>query len=82
MTANIPLIEVCAHLGKSLKKKECIAMDELNQKTEKVKGSTGTLLEPQERLVCEQLAPGQPPHNQRAQSHLVIDESATQTVTA
>lgn len=57
-------------------------MDELSQKPEKEKGSTGMLLEPQERLVCEQLAAGQSPYNLRAQSLLAIDEGATQTAAA
>jgi len=40
------------------------------------------LLEPQEKLVCEKIAAGQPPYSQRALSLLAIDASATQTTAA
>ncbi|KPK11022.1 MAG: hypothetical protein AMJ56_06855 [Anaerolineae bacterium SG8_19] len=57
-------------------------MDKLSQKTVNETESTGTLLSPQERLVCEQLTAGQPPFSQRALSLLAIDAGATQTAAA
>jgi hypothetical protein len=57
-------------------------MDDLANKRENDKGSSGLLLEPQERLVCEQITVGQPPYSQRAQFLLAIDAGVTQRAAA
>ena len=40
------------------------------------------LLEPQERAGCQQLAAGDPPHSQRAQALLALDQGASQAEAA
>ena len=40
------------------------------------------LLNPEERIVCEQIAGGEAPYSQRAQALLAIDEGATQAEAA
>ena len=57
-------------------------MDDLSDKRENDNETTGILLEPQERLNCEQIAAGQPPHSQRARSLLAIDAGVTQKTAA
>ena len=57
-------------------------MDNLSNKSETDKDSTGKLLEPQEKLILEQIAAGGPPHSQRAESLLAIDAGVTQKIAA
>ena len=57
-------------------------MDNLSNKSETDKDSTGKLLEPQEKLILEQIAAGGPPHSQRAESLLAIDAGITQKIAA
>jgi hypothetical protein len=57
-------------------------MDDLSNKYENENESSGILLEPQEKLILEQIAAGGPPHSQRAQSLLAIDAGVTQTTAA
>lgn len=57
-------------------------MDNLSNKGETDQESTGNLLGSQERRICEQIAAGGPPHNQRAQSLLAIDAGITQKTAA
>jgi hypothetical protein len=52
-------------------------MDDLSNKYENENESSGILLEPQEKLILEQIAAGGPPHSQRAQSLLAIDAGVT-----
>ena len=52
-------------------------MDDPSKKREDGNGSSGKLLEPQERLLCEQIANREPPHSQRAQALLAIDKGET-----
>jgi len=52
-------------------------MDDPSKKREDGNGSSGKLLEPQERVLCEQIANRQPPHSQRAQALLAIDKGET-----
>ena len=53
-------------------------MSDQSKKREDANGSSGLLLEPQERLRCEQIATGEPPHSQRAQALLAVDRGETQ----
>jgi hypothetical protein len=53
-------------------------MDDLNDKRVNNNESSGNLLEPQEKLILEQIAAGEPPHSQRAHSLLAIDAGVTQ----
>ena len=57
-------------------------MDDLSKKRENDKESQGMLLGSQERLICEQIAAGQPPYSQRAQSLLAVDVGVTQKTAA
>jgi outer membrane biosynthesis protein TonB len=57
-------------------------MDDLSDKRENENEKTGNLLDPQERLILEQIATGGPPHSQRAQSLLTIDAGVTQKTAA
>ena len=57
-------------------------MDDLNDKRVNNNKSSGKLLEPREKIVLEQIAGGQPPHSQRAQSLLAIDAGVTQKIAA
>ena len=57
-------------------------MDDVSDKREDYKGSSEKLLEPQEKLILEQIAAGEPPHSQRAESLLAIDAGVTQTTAA
>jgi len=57
-------------------------MDDLSNIHENDKDPSGNLLEPQEKLILEQIAAGQPPHSQRAQSLLAIDAGVTQEIAA
>ena len=57
-------------------------MDDLNDKRVKNNESSGKLLEPQEKLILEQIAAGEPPYSQRAQSLLAIDAGVTQKIAA
>lgn len=57
-------------------------MDDLSDKRENENEKTGNLLDPQERLILEQIATGGPPHSQRAQSLLTIDAGVTQKTVA
>jgi hypothetical protein len=57
-------------------------MDDLSNKYENENESSGILLEPQEKLILEQIAAGGPPHSQRAQSLLAIDAGVTQKIAA
>ena len=57
-------------------------MDNMSNKGVTDKDSIGNLLGPQERRICEQIAAGGPPHNQRAQSLLAIDAGVTQKTAA
>jgi len=53
-------------------------MEDLSKKLEDDNGSSGKLLEPQERLICERIAAGEPPHSQRALALLAVDQGETQ----
>ena len=53
-------------------------MDDPSKKLEDDNGSPGKLLEPQERLICEQIATGVAPHSQRAQALLALDAGETE----
>ncbi len=57
-------------------------MDDLNDKRVNNNESSENLLEPQEKLILEQIAAGGPPHSQRAQSLLAIDAGVTQETAA
>ena len=57
-------------------------MDDLSNIHENDKDPSGNLLGPQEKLILEQIAAGQPPHSQRAQSLLAIDAGVTQKIAA
>ena len=57
-------------------------MDDLNDKRVNNNESSENLLEPQEKLILEQIAAGGPPHSQRAQSLLAIDAGVTQKIAA
>ena len=57
-------------------------MDDMNDKRVKNNESSGNLLEPQEKLILEQIAAGEPPHSQRAHSLLAIDAGVTQKIAA
>jgi outer membrane biosynthesis protein TonB len=57
-------------------------MDDLSDKRENENEKTGNLLDPQERLILEQIVTGGPPHSQRAQSLLTIDAGVTQKTAA
>ena len=57
-------------------------MDDLSNMHENDKDPSGKLLEPQEKLILEQIAAGGPPHSQRAQSLLAIDAGVTQKIAA
>ncbi len=57
-------------------------MDDLSYKRENDKDPSGIQLEPQEKLILEKIAAGQPPYSQRAQSLLAIDAGVTQTTAA
>ncbi len=57
-------------------------MDDLSNIHENDKDPSGNLDEPQEKLILEQIAAGQPPHSQRAQSLLAIDAGVTQEIAA
>ena len=63
-------------------RKESIAMDDLNDKRIEDSKSSGKLLAPQEKLILEQIAAGEPPHSQRAESLLAIDAGVTQKIAA
>jgi len=53
-------------------------MSDQSKKHKDDSGSSGILLEPQERLACKQIATEKPPHSQRAQALLAIDQGETQ----
>ncbi len=55
-----------------------MAMDDPSKKREDDNGSSGKLLEPQERFICERIAAGEPPHSQRALALLAVDQGETQ----
>lgn len=57
-------------------------MDDLSSMHENNKDPSGKLLDPQEKLILEQIAAGEPPHSQRAQSLLAIDAGVTQKIAA
>ena len=57
-------------------------MDDLNDNREKNNESSGKLLKPQEKLILEQIAAGEPPHSQRAHSLLAIDAGVTHKIAA
>ena len=57
-------------------------MDDLSSMHENNKDTSGKLLDPQEKLILEQIAAGGPPHSQRAQSLLAIDAGVTQKIAA
>jgi hypothetical protein len=73
-------------LGKVLKAqaevKESIAMGDLSINSKKDDESSGLHLEPQEKLILQKIATGEPPYNQRAQSLLEIDAGATHSTSA
>ena len=57
-------------------------MNDLSNIHENDKDPSGNLLGPQEKLILEQIAAGEPPHSQRAQSLLAIDTGVTQKIAA
>ena len=57
-------------------------MDDLGNMHENDEDPSGNLLGPQEKLILEQIAAGEPPHSQRAQSLLAIDTGVTQKIAA
>ena len=57
-------------------------MDDLSNIHENDKDPSGKLLEPQEKLILEQIAAGEPPHSQRAHSLLAIDAGVTHKIAA
>jgi len=57
-------------------------MDDRSTKREKDNEASGKLVGPQEKLILEQIAIGQPPYSQRAQALLAIDAGGTQAAAA
>ena len=57
-------------------------MDDLSIKSDNDNEAADLLLEPQEKLILERIAAGQPPHSQRAQSLLAVDAGVSHTQAA